>query len=66
MRIAVLTDIHGNFPALKAVLEDIDHQRIDHIYCLGDLIAIGPYVNEVLEALFSLQDISIVAGNHDE
>ncbi|MCR8968434.1 metallophosphoesterase [Facklamia sp. 7083-14-GEN3] len=65
--IAVLTDIHGNSTALNAVLKDIDKQgNIDHIYCLGDLVAIGHETNQVLEKLISRNDISYVRGNHDE
>lgn len=66
MRLALLTDIHGNAPALQAVLQEIDTQAIDEIVCLGDMIAIGPYTNEVLDILFSLDNLSIVTGNHDE
>ncbi|WLD94389.1 metallophosphoesterase [Alkalihalobacillus sp. AL-G] len=66
-KIAIFTDVHGNFPALNAVLDDIDkRQEIDHIFCLGDMIAIGPDTNEVLEALFARNDISMITGNHDE
>ncbi len=67
MKLAVLTDVHGNAPALKAVLAEIDAQSdIDHIYCAGDMIGIGPYSNEVLSMLFSRPDVSMVTGNHDE
>lgn len=67
MKFAVITDIHGNAPALKAVLEEIDRtENIKQIFCLGDLIGIGPDSNEVLEMLFARKDISIVTGNHDE
>jgi putative phosphoesterase len=66
-KIAVIADIHGNYSALKAVLNDIDLvDQIDHIYCLGDLIGIGYETNEVLELLLSRYDISYVMGNHDE
>ena len=66
-KIAIITDIHGNGSALKAVLNHIDQDNdIKHIYCLGDLIAIGHETNEVLEMLFSRKDISFVKGNHDE
>jgi putative phosphoesterase len=65
-RIAILTDIHGNYEALQAVLKDIDRDEVEHIYCLGDMIAIGHQTNEVLETLFSRNDISMVTGNHDE
>lgn len=67
MKFAVITDIHGNYPALKAILEEIDNNTsIVQIYCLGDLIAIGPDTNQVLEAVFSRQDTKIITGNHDE
>lgn len=66
-RFAILTDIHGNAPALKAVLKEIDERRdVDHIYCLGDMLGIGPDSNEVLEMLFSRSDVSMITGNHDE
>ncbi|WP_338079501.1 metallophosphoesterase family protein [Aquibacillus halophilus] len=67
MRFAVITDIHGNGAALKAVLSDINQRNdVDHIYCLGDMIAIGPDTNEVLDMLFSRTDVSMITGNHDE
>ena len=67
MKFAVITDVHGNAPALKAVLEEIDGRHdIDHIYCVGDMIAIGPDSNEVLDRLFSRHDVSMITGNHDE
>ncbi|WP_229666657.1 metallophosphoesterase family protein [Paraliobacillus quinghaiensis] len=65
--IAIITDIHGNSSALKAVLNSIDkNKQIEHIYCLGDLIGIGHETNEVLELLLSRKEISFVTGNHDE
>lgn len=67
MRIAVIADIHGNKFALKKVLEELDRDRsIRHIYCLGDMIALGLFTNEVLDMLFKRQDLSMVLGNHDE
>lgn len=67
MQFAIITDIHGNSSALKAVLSEIDNKNtIDHIYCLGDMIGIGPDSNEVLETLFSRADTSMITGNHDE
>ncbi|WP_064093502.1 metallophosphoesterase family protein [Rossellomorea aquimaris] len=66
-KIAVITDIHGNSSALKAVLNEIENDPdIQHIYCLGDMIAIGHESNEVLEQLYLREDISCVMGNHDE
>jgi len=66
-KIAILTDVHGNAPALRAVLTDIDQQTdIEHIYCLGDMIGIGPDSNDVLAMLFERDDVSMITGNHDE
>lgn len=64
-KLAILTDIHGNNPALEAVLHDISTRDVDHIYCLGDVVGIGPDSNEVLEMILSRTDISFVVGNHD-
>lgn len=67
MKIGVIADIHGNAPALKAVLNEFDRRRdIEHIYCLGDMIGIGPDTNEVLKTLFARIDVSMITGNHDE
>jgi putative phosphoesterase len=64
---ALIADIHGNFSALKAVLDDLDQDKeVEHIYCLGDLIGIGYETNEVLELVSSRKDISFIMGNHDE
>lgn len=65
--IAVITDIHGNSAALKAVFADMENERqVDHIFCLGDLLAIGHETDEVLEDLQLRKNISYVRGNHDE
>ncbi|MFD6209302.1 metallophosphoesterase family protein [Peribacillus sp. NPDC060253] len=67
MKVAIITDVHGNASALNAVLRDIDQREdINHIYCLGDMVGIGPDTNEVLELLFSRNDLSMLTGNHDE
>lgn len=62
---AVITDIHGNLPALEKVLEDIKAREIEHIFCLGDMVAIGHYGNEVIELLLEQNNISFVMGNHE-
>lgn len=49
MRIAVLADIHGNLTALEAVLEDIEKQAPDQIWCGGDLGWLGPRASECIE-----------------
>lgn len=65
--IAVITDIHGNSSALRAVLSDIErNDQVKDIYCLGDLIAIGHETNQVLEEIYLRENIFCVVGNHDE
>jgi len=65
MRIAVLTDIHANLPALKAVLDDVQRRGCERVYHAGDLIAIGPYPAEVVDLAMS-SGMRCVLGNHDE
>lgn len=64
MRIAFISDIHGNFTALEAVLADIKKHGVDEIICLGDTVSLGPQPVEVLDALRELKTINI-KGNHD-
>ncbi|GIP44638.1 phosphodiesterase [Paenibacillus sp. J45TS6] len=62
---AIITDIHGNASALAAVLEDIKQRKADHIFCLGDMVGIGPDSNEVMSMLLDTQNVSYVLGNHE-
>ncbi|MBN1260689.1 MAG: metallophosphoesterase family protein [Anaerolineae bacterium] len=62
MRYLILSDIHGNLPALQAVLHTA--QPFDAIWCLGDLVGYGPNPNECIERLQDFEHVSIV-GNHD-
>jgi predicted phosphodiesterase len=65
MRYALLSDIHANLPALRAVLADIDHRGYtDAIYHLGDLTGYAPWPNEVV-ALLRERGIPGIAGNYD-
>lgn len=65
MRIALLSDIHGNLVALDAVLADAAAFGVDAYWVLGDLVAIGPEPVAVLERLASLEHASFVRGNTD-
>jgi predicted phosphodiesterase len=64
MRIAVISDIHGNLEALLRVLEDIQEQDIRRVVCLGDNIGYGPEPNEVVR-LIGEHAIPCVMGNHE-
>ena len=64
MRIALLSDIHGNHMALEAVLEKIRETGVDAVIVLGDVATIGPAPTETLEQLQQL-DARFVMGNHD-
>ncbi|MBM3124903.1 MAG: metallophosphoesterase family protein [Chloroflexi bacterium] len=65
MRIAFISDIHGNLTALQAVLADLAHQNADLVISLGDVVTLGPQPAEVLATLRDLGCICI-SGNHDE
>ena len=65
MRTALISDIHGNYPGLMAVLADIERQQCDRILCLGDLVDGGPQSVEVVQCLRD-NAIPTVQGNHDE
>jgi len=64
MRVAVISDIHGNFHALEAVLAELDREQPDEIWCLGDLVGYGPQPNRCCEGVASLATLCL-AGNHD-
>lgn len=65
MRIALFSDIHANLPALQAVLADIDHEKPDAIYCLGDLVGYNIWPNEVCKTIRE-RGIPTIAGNYDQ
>lgn len=65
MQYALISDIHGNLPALEAVLADIDARpEIEAVYHLGDLVGYAPWPNEVV-ALLRDRGIQGIAGNYD-
>ncbi len=65
MKLAVISCIHANLPALEAVLSDIDQHQVDEIFCVGDLVGYGPHPNEVIEKIRTL-GIPTCAGCWDE
>ena len=64
MRIGIISDIHGNYSALTAVLDAFDQRNLDTIICLGDMIGYFHQSLEVLDKLMTL-DISAICGNHE-
>jgi predicted phosphodiesterase len=64
MRVAVISDVHANYHALEAVLEQIDAARVDAVWCLGDTVGYGPRPNECCESVEARADRCLV-GNHD-
>ena len=64
MRIAVVSDIHGNLHALEAALADIDAASPDELWCLGDVVGYGPRPNECCDLVRERATISL-CGNHD-
>ncbi|MGL5439390.1 MAG: metallophosphoesterase family protein [Filifactoraceae bacterium] len=65
MKIALISDIHGNIPALTAVLKDIKEKKIDKIYCLGDIVGKGPNPEEAMKIIRENCDKNIL-GNWDD
>ncbi|HLX56688.1 MAG TPA: metallophosphoesterase family protein [Ktedonobacteraceae bacterium] len=66
MRIAIISDIHGNLTALEAVLQDLDNQQpaVDQLVIAGDLCLNGPHPRQVLERVQSL-NCPVIQGNTD-
>ena len=63
-RAAVVTDVHGNLPALEAALARIEGLGIERVYCGGDLVGYGPHPNEVCR-LIEERGIPTIHGNYD-
>ena len=63
-RVAVITDVHANLPALEAALARVEELGIETIYCGGDLAGYGPHPNEVC-ALVQGRAIPTIYGNYD-
>lgn len=69
MKIAIISDIHGNMQALEAVLNDIRKEKCEKIFCLGDLAMAGPEPSRTIEKIKELaqsSDFTIIQGNTDE
>lgn len=65
MRYAVISDIHSNLEALKAVLAELSKEHIDSYLCAGDIVGYGADPAECIKLVSSLKPGVIIAGNHD-
>ncbi|MCX7641390.1 MAG: metallophosphoesterase family protein [Elusimicrobiales bacterium] len=65
MRYAIMSDLHGNYEALKAVLFYINSKGINNYIICGDIIGYGPQPIECINEIRNLKNIQIVMGNHD-
>jgi putative phosphoesterase len=63
MKVAIISDIHGNLPALEAVALKIRH--VDGVMCLGDVVNYGPWSDACLELLHTLPKLTLLEGNHE-
>ena len=64
MKIAIISDIHGNLEALKETIKDIEKRKVDKIICLGDIVGKGAHPNECVEIIKKYCDI-VIKGNCD-
>jgi putative phosphoesterase len=64
MRVALISDIHGNDVALRAVLADIERHGVDQIVCLGDVATLGASPQRSIDLLVAL-NCPCIMGNHD-
>ena len=64
MRVAVVSDIHGNLHALEAVLAAVDADPVGELWCLGDTVGYGPKPNECCAIVAARASVSL-CGNHD-
>jgi predicted phosphodiesterase len=64
-QVAIISDLHGNIPALEATLNDIKRRNIKRIFCLGDLVGKGPHSDKVVDIC---QDVceTTVKGNWED
>lgn len=67
MRIGIISDVHSNIDALKAVYQEFTQQHVDKIICCGDIIGLGAHPEECIQFIQSIQPqiLSIVRGNHE-
>lgn len=66
MKYALISDIHGNYPALKAVLEDAEKHDVQKYLFLGDYVEDLPWPNEVVDTIRALKSAVVIRGNKED
>lgn len=66
MKVAVLSDIHGNFQALESVVDDLKLNNCEKVLCLGDLAMAGPQPRMVIDYIRSQNNWDVIQGNTDK
>lgn len=66
MKVAVLSDIHGNFQALESVMEDVKANNCEQVFCLGDLAMAGPQPGMVIDYVRKQNNWTVIQGNTDK
>ena len=66
MKYAVISDVHGNLPALQAVLENIRQQEITHCLFLGDYCISGPWPDQCIEMIRAIPEKTVIRGNEEK
>jgi len=65
MKVALIGDVHGNLPALEAVLADAERRGLATVWNVGDFVGYGPFPDEVVKLLRGRPDTVSIAGNYD-
>lgn len=66
MKFGIITDIHNNLTALKAITERLYQMECDKIICCGDMIGIGPCPEETVQYMMTIPNLIAVRGNHEK
>ena len=66
MRVAILSDIHGNVQALEAVMKDIKENKCEKVLCLGDLAMAGPQPDKAIDFVREQNNWEVIQGNTDK
>lgn len=66
MKVAVISDIHGNFQALESVMNDMKSNNVENVFCLGDLAMAGPQPRLIIDLISKKPDWVVIQGNTDK